>query len=147
MTFLRLQSPFFSGNIQAQLIFFRYTKALDSIKALRKDRVAELKTEKERLDGLSREKTHADKLKARIADLNQTIAAKEVEHDETKKAYDALVVSNQKFYEYATHFREVYIRVENAQESMLRVQGDLDEARVNLQEMPGTFMLKPDTAS
>ncbi|KAJ7675825.1 AAA domain-containing protein [Mycena polygramma] len=116
----------------------KYTKALDSIKALRKDRVAELKTEKERLDGLSREKTHADKLKARIADLNQTIAAKEVEHDETKKAYDALVVSNQKFYEYATHFREVYLRVENAQESMARVQTDLDEARVNLQEMPDT---------
>ncbi|KAJ6584988.1 hypothetical protein B0H19DRAFT_405306 [Mycena capillaripes] len=116
----------------------KYTKALDSIKALRKDRVAELKTEKERLDGLSREKTHADKLKARIVDLNQTIAAKEVEHDETKKAYDAMVLSNQKFYEYATHFREVYIRVENAQESMARVQTDLDEARVNLQEMPGT---------
>ncbi|KAF7365212.1 DNA repair protein rad50 [Mycena venus] len=116
----------------------KYTKALDSIKSLRKDRVAELKTEKERLDGLSREKAHADKLKARIADLNQTIAAKEVEHDDTKKAYDELVVSNQKFYEYATHFREVYIRVENAQANMAKVQADLEEAKANLQEMPGT---------
>ncbi|KAJ6508778.1 hypothetical protein C8R45DRAFT_1050733 [Mycena sanguinolenta] len=116
----------------------KYTKALDSIKSLRKDRVAELKTEKERLDGLSREKTHADKLKTRIADLNQTIAAKEVEHDETKKAYDELVVSNQKFYEYATHFREVYLQVENAEENIVKLQADLDEARVNLQEMPGT---------
>ncbi|KAA1469837.1 hypothetical protein DENSPDRAFT_646528 [Dentipellis sp. KUC8613] len=32
----------------------RYTKALDSIKALRKERVAELKAEKERLESLSR---------------------------------------------------------------------------------------------
>ncbi|KAF8134783.1 AAA domain-containing protein [Mycena galopus ATCC 62051] len=117
----------------------KYTKALDSIKSLRKDRVAELKTEKERLDGLSREKNHADKLKARIADLNQTIAAKEVEHDDTKKAYDELVVSNLKFFEYATHFREVYLKVDNAQENIVKIQADLDEARVNLQEMPGTF--------
>ncbi|KAJ7175865.1 P-loop containing nucleoside triphosphate hydrolase protein [Mycena filopes] len=116
----------------------KYTKALDSIKSLRKDRLAELKTEKERLDGLSREKAHADKLKARIADLNQVIAAKEVEHDETKTAYDELVVSNQKFYEYATHFREVYIRVENAEANMARIQVDLNEAKVNLQEIPGT---------
>ncbi|KAJ7109736.1 hypothetical protein C8R43DRAFT_904551 [Mycena crocata] len=116
----------------------KYTKALDSIKALRKDRVAELKTEKERLDGLHREKTHADKLRARIADLNQTIAAKEVEHDETKKAYDALVISNQKFYAYATHFREVYIRVDNFNENKAKVQADLDEAKLTLQEIPGT---------
>lgn len=125
-------------------MFFRYTKALDSIKSLRKDRVAELKTDKERLDGLSREKNHADKLKARIADLNQEIAAKEVEHDDTKKAYDELVVSNLKFFEYATHFREVYIRVENAEENMARIQVDLDEAKVNLQEMPGWFILKSE---
>ncbi|KAK7048369.1 DNA repair protein rad50 [Favolaschia claudopus] len=116
----------------------KYTKALDSIKSLRKDRVAELKTEKERLDGLSREKAHADKLKARVADTNQTIAAKQVEHDETKKNYDELVISNQKFIEYATHFREVYIRIENAQANMAKVQADLDDARMNLQEMPGT---------
>ncbi|KAJ6613278.1 P-loop containing nucleoside triphosphate hydrolase protein [Mycena sp. CBHHK59/15] len=116
----------------------RYTKALDSIKALRKDRVAELKTEKERLDGLFREKTHADKLKARIADLTQTIAAKEVEHDETKKAYDALVISNQKFYDYATQFREVYIRVDNLLDLKKRLQDDLDEAKLTLHEIKGT---------
>ncbi|KAJ7165388.1 P-loop containing nucleoside triphosphate hydrolase protein, partial [Mycena filopes] len=116
----------------------KYTKAVDSIKALRKDRLAELKTKKERLDGLFRKKAHANKLKARIANLNQVIAAKEVEHDETKTAYDELVVSNQKFYEYATHFREVYIRVENAEASMARIQVDLNEAQSNLQEIPGT---------
>ncbi|KAJ7780695.1 AAA domain-containing protein [Mycena maculata] len=116
----------------------KYTKALDSIKALRKDRVAELKTEKERLDGLSREKSHADKLKARIVDLNQSIAAKEVEHDDTKKAYDAIVISNQKFNEYATHFREVYLRVENYNDNIAKIQLDLDESKMNLHEMPGT---------
>ncbi|KAJ7095861.1 hypothetical protein B0H15DRAFT_827394 [Mycena belliarum] len=116
----------------------KYTKALDSIKSLRKDRVAELKAEKERLDGLFREKSHADKLKARIADLNQAIAAKEVEHDETKKAYDEIVISNQKFYDYATRFRELYVKVQNRQENIANLKLDLEEARESLQEIPGT---------
>ncbi|TFY73425.1 hypothetical protein EWM64_g10589, partial [Hericium alpestre] len=77
----------------------RYTKALDSIKSLRKDRMAELKAEKERLESLSREKTHADKLKSRISDLNATIAAREVEFDETKHLYEQLALANAKFYD------------------------------------------------
>ncbi|KAJ7459863.1 hypothetical protein FB451DRAFT_1182155 [Mycena latifolia] len=101
----------------------KYTKALDSIKALRKDRVAELKAEKEQ---------------SRIADLNQTIAAKEVEHDETKKAYDEIVISNQKFYDYATRFRELYLRVQNRQENIANIKRELEESRENLQEIPGT---------
>ncbi|KAJ7644144.1 AAA domain-containing protein [Roridomyces roridus] len=116
----------------------KYTKALDSIKALRKDRVAELKAEKERLEGLLREKNHSDKLKARIADLNQTIAAKEVEHDDTKKSYDETVIANQKFYQYATHFRELYTRVQGYEASIAKIESDLEEARVTLQEVPGT---------
>ena len=58
-----------------ELAIIRYTKALDNIKALRKDRVAELKVEKERLEGLAREKRHADKLKKSMADLTANIAA------------------------------------------------------------------------
>ena len=66
----------------------RYTKALDSIKALRKDRVAELKAEKERLESLSREKQHADKLRARLSDLTATIATKEIVYEQTKKEHE-----------------------------------------------------------
>ncbi|KIK01859.1 hypothetical protein K443DRAFT_678003 [Laccaria amethystina LaAM-08-1] len=116
----------------------RYTKALDSIKNLRKERVAELKTEKERLIGLSREKSHADKLKGRIADVNTAIAGKEVEYDETKQQYDEQVEANQKFYDYATKFRESYIKIENLQETKLRMENDLNEAKLSLTEIPGT---------
>ena len=56
-----------------------YTKALDSIKSLRKDRVAELKADKERLESLAKEKTHANKLRGRIGDLNTTITAKQMQ--------------------------------------------------------------------
>lgn len=115
----------------------RYTKALDSIKALRKDRVAELKAEKERLESLSREKSHADKLKGRVSDLHSTIAAKEVEYDETKKLYDSVVEANQKFYDYATKFRELYLTVQNLQDKKARYQSELEEARLNVQEVVG----------
>lgn len=40
----------------------RYTKALDAIKNLRKERVADLKTEKERLSHLQLEKSRAEKV-------------------------------------------------------------------------------------
>jgi DNA repair protein RAD50 len=40
----------------------RYTKALDNIKVLRKERVAELKADKERLQSLGLEKAHADRV-------------------------------------------------------------------------------------
>ncbi|KII86927.1 hypothetical protein PLICRDRAFT_665598 [Plicaturopsis crispa FD-325 SS-3] len=116
----------------------RYTKALDNIKALRKDRVAELKAEKERLESLAREKAHADKLKGRIADINSDIAAKEIEHEEAKKTYEALVVSNQRFQDLATKFREMYVRVQSLQEKQARFQSELDDAKVNVQEVEGT---------
>jgi DNA repair protein RAD50 len=119
------------------LLEYRYTKALDSIKNLRKDRVADLKAEKERLLGLSREKTHADKLKSRISDLTSTIAEKEVSYEETKQQYEAMVEANQKFYDYASKFRELYIKVDALQKEKARLQADLNEAKLNLQEVSG----------
>src|ERR1700733_4358416 len=74
------------GSVTSQVSYIpltlssRYTKALEAIKSLRKDRVSELKADKERLESLSREKAHADKLKNRIADLRSTIENKELEY-------------------------------------------------------------------
>ena len=122
----------------------RYTKALDSIKALRKERVAELKSEKERLESLSREKGHADKLKARISDLSASIARKEVEYQDTKKSYEALARSNRKFEEGATKFREIYIRVENLEKEKMKYQEELAELRPNVQETQGKLLMFRD---
>ncbi|KAH9969662.1 P-loop containing nucleoside triphosphate hydrolase protein [Russula dissimulans] len=116
----------------------RYTKALDSIKALRKERVAELKAEKERLESLAREKGHADKLRVQISDTNATIAKKEVEYQETKKLYEALAGSNRKFEEGATKFREIYIRVESLEKEKQKYQEELADLRPNVQETPDT---------
>ena len=117
----------------------RYTKALDNIKNIRKERAAELKAEKERLESLSREKGHADKMRTRISDLSDAMAAKQLEFEEAKKEYDRLVASNQKFYDSATKFRDIYSKVENLETMKQRFQEDLAQARENLQELPGNI--------
>ena len=70
--------------------------------------MAELKADKERLEGLKREKSHADKLKSRISDLRSNIAVKETEHEKIEAEYEELVLSNDRFYQSATKFREIY---------------------------------------
>jgi len=117
----------------------RYTKALENIKALRKDRVAELKAEKERLLSLAREKQHFDKLKSRIKEANASIAAKEVEHDNAKAEHDRVAEENRKFYEYNSKFREIYKEVENLTKMKEKSMRDLEEARDgNFEEIQGT---------
>lgn len=119
--------------------FYRYTKALDSIKALRKDRVADLKADKERLESLSKEKAHADKLRARIVELNNTITSKQLQYEECKGQYEELVKNNARFYESATKFRELYVKVENLQQKKEHYQQELSEARETVQEIEGTL--------
>ncbi|KAF8349440.1 hypothetical protein F5887DRAFT_914397 [Amanita rubescens] len=116
----------------------RYTKALDSIKNLRKERMSELNAEKERLVGLSREKAHADKLKNRVSELKSTIAAKEVEYEQAKDQHDSLAETNRKFYDYSSKFREIYLKVENLEDKEQRLRGDRDEAILSLQKIEGT---------
>ncbi|KAF8895513.1 hypothetical protein BD779DRAFT_1640508 [Infundibulicybe gibba] len=116
----------------------RYTKALDSIKALRKERVAEGKVDNERLKALLAEKNSADKLKADMAKLSSTIATKEVQYEDIKSKHDELVVSNRRFYESATKFRELYITIGNLEDKKKRHESDLVDAKLNLQEVVGS---------
>lgn len=122
------------------LTLCRYTKALDSIKALRKDRVADLKADKERLESLSKEKAHADKLRARIVDLNNTVTSKQLQYEECKEQYEVLVKNNARFYESATKFRELYVKVENLQQKKEHYQQELSEARETVQEIEGMLV-------
>ncbi|KAI0030422.1 hypothetical protein K488DRAFT_87770 [Vararia minispora EC-137] len=116
----------------------KYTKALDAIKNLRKERMAELKVEKERLEGLVREKRHADRLESSLADLISRIAAKEVEFEETQKRHQEVVMSNKRFLEQASRFREIYMRTETAQRQKDRLEEELREVLVTVQELEDT---------
>lgn len=50
-----------------------------------------------------------------------------------------MVIANQKFYDYATKFREVYLKIESLQATQARYQEELDEAKMNIQEVVGKF--------
>jgi DNA repair protein RAD50 len=126
-----------TGSFFNTQFHFRYTKALVSIKNLRKDRTAELKAEKERLLSLSREKAHSDKLKDRLANLNAQIAAKEVEYEESKQEYDSVAEANRKFYEYNTKFREIFVAVSTLEGQKATMKSTLAELASKLQEIPG----------
>lgn len=123
------------------LTFQRYTKALDSIKALRKERVAELKVDKERLESLSKEKAHFDKVKARLNDLQSSIAVKETRHEKLRAECDQLIATNKRFYESATKFREKYIEIEHLQNDVERYTKDLEDAMEHVKEMSGTSFI------
>lgn len=114
-----------------------YTKALDSIKSLRKERVADQKAEKERLESLSKEKAHADKLLKRISEMNSSITAKQAEYEETKKEYDNVCVANRKFNDQATHFREIYMMQEQLTSKRRGLLEELEEMKGELKEIQG----------
>lgn len=116
---------------------YRYTKALDNIKALRKERVADLKAETERLESLSREKAHADKLKDRITEMNDRIAARTAEYDDLKKAYEQQVRSNQMLNDTGSKFREIYVKVDQLNQRKDQYKEELNLAKENLQEIDG----------
>lgn len=99
--------------------------------------MADLKAEKERLQALLTEKSHADKLRDRISQLNTEIGSIELRHETAKQEYDRLALANQKFYESATKFREIYLKVDGLMATKKRYQEDLDSARENLQEING----------
>lgn len=121
----------------------RYTKALDSIKNLRKDRMAELKAEKERLLSLSREKAHSDKLKERMNELRSTISTKDVECEDVKREYETQLESNRKFYELHTKFREMFVQYEKLIDQKEATKAYLAEMKSKFQEIPGMIKILP----
>lgn len=115
----------------------RYTKALDSIKALRKERVADLKVDKEKLESLAKEKAHADKLKKRLQEMQSSINSKAKSHEELRKDCDQLIAANKHFYESATKFRERFIEIQHLEDENKRYNAELKDAKIHVKEMMG----------
>ena len=138
MPYSRPPSEVIGPSVYVRLLTCRrYTKALDAIRSIRKERIAELKTERERLESLSREKARSDKLVKRISDFNSLITTKELEYEEVKHEYDQLVQANKRFYEQNTKFKEMYMKLERLQEKKTRYEEDLANAKKNLQVVSG----------
>ncbi|KAH7340554.1 hypothetical protein B0J17DRAFT_704970 [Rhizoctonia solani] len=107
----------------------RYTKALDNIKALRKERVADLKADKERLQSLGLEKAHADRLKSKIDELTSQVTDKTQQAEETEAALNTQVTSNTKFYDSATRFQQIFLKVEHLEERRTQAIRSMEELK------------------
>ena len=99
--------------------------------------MADLKAESERLESLAREKTHADKLKARITEMNTLIASLTAEYDELRAAYEQQVRANQRLNDTGSKFREIYVKVDQLNQRKEQYKEELSLARENLQEISG----------
>ena len=102
--------------------------------------MADLKAESERLESLAREKAHADKLKARITEMNAKIAARTADHEELRAAYEQQVRSNQILNDTGSKFREIYVKADQLTQRRDQYKEELNLAKENLQEIPGVFI-------
>ncbi|ODN93462.1 DNA repair protein RAD50 [Cryptococcus wingfieldii CBS 7118] len=86
----------------------KYTKALDNIKTLRKERTQELKVDRERLKFLEVDKKKAERMRKELADSKRAEVDKADELERLKEDYERIKVRNANFYEEATQFRQIY---------------------------------------
>ncbi|KAG8904742.1 DNA repair protein rad50, partial [Tulasnella sp. 417] len=120
----------------------KYTKALDNIKGIRKDRVADLKAEKERLAGLSVERKHADKLTDKISELTSSAEDKEERISVLQEEAERISADNLQFYEQAMQFKEHYMKAEELEKRKLT---DKEDARA-LENSLGKDKAGPDVS-
>nr|XP_031864453.1 uncharacterized protein CI109_000367 [Kwoniella shandongensis]KAA5531525.1 hypothetical protein CI109_000367 [Kwoniella shandongensis] len=91
----------------------KYTKALDNIKLLRKERTQELKVDKERLKFLKSDKDKAERMRKELLESINLENKKQTEYEGLKERYERLKVNNANFYDEATHFRHIFEKAGN----------------------------------
>ncbi|KAI6005381.1 hypothetical protein EDC04DRAFT_2784241 [Pisolithus marmoratus] len=73
-----------------------------------------------------------------IFEATRYTKALEINTTKRKREYEQLVKNNARFYESATKFREIYVKVENLQQKKEHYRQELADARETVQEMEGT---------
>lgn len=96
----------------------RYTKALESIRALRKQRAQDARVDDADLRALEQEKERAQSVRNKIQSLQNAIQEKVDERDKVDEALQRMTSSNQALYDDATRFRDVVNRAEVLEEKL-----------------------------
>ncbi|KAJ9113857.1 hypothetical protein QFC19_000050 [Naganishia cerealis] len=86
----------------------KFTKALDHIKSLRKERMAELKVDGERLNFLKQDRDKADNLKKELDRHRTDLGRKEAESERLTQRHEELTKANADFYQSSTKFTEIF---------------------------------------
>ncbi|WVO14305.1 hypothetical protein L204_101937 [Cryptococcus depauperatus] len=113
----------------------KYTKALENIKSLRKERTQELKVDKERLKFLKADKDKAERMRKELQESLTIEARKQTELEDLKERYETLKIRNANFYEDATQFRGIFEKYESLKEKIKMYEENQKYARDNMQEM------------
>ncbi|KAJ9101852.1 hypothetical protein QFC21_003192 [Naganishia friedmannii] len=86
----------------------KFTKALDHIRSLRKERMAQLKVDGERLNFLKQDRDKADNLKKELDRHRTDLGRKETESERLTQRHDELTKANAEFYQSSTKFTEIF---------------------------------------
>lgn len=137
----------------------RFTKALDHIRVLRKERVAELKIDNERLIFLTQDKNKAERvslsllprrkfqlswililiclfstqLKGEIDAQKKALAKKERESEELQEEVAELTKTNQDFYQKASKFTEIFDQVNNLEQQKKMQKENMEALQKHIQ--------------
>ncbi|GHJ86488.1 hypothetical protein NliqN6_2890 [Naganishia liquefaciens] len=113
----------------------KFTKALDHIKTLRKERVAALKVDAERLNFLKQDRDKADNLKKELERQRTEIGRKEAESDELTQRHEALTKANAEFYESSTKFTEIFDKAQALDAKKKMYEGNCENLKKHIKTM------------
>ncbi|UZJ57177.1 hypothetical protein CBS101457_006497 [Exobasidium rhododendri] len=116
----------------------RYTKALDNIKLLRKERAINLKVGKAELDGLKNDKERADALRNKTVKLQDELGSREGRLDTLNTEIEELTASNKDFYDKAVKFRETLQRAETLEEKRRLHEENMHNLKMTMTELRET---------
>ncbi|WFD29984.1 DNA repair protein rad50 [Malassezia sp. CBS 17886] len=116
----------------------RYTKALDAVRALRKQRAQDARVDEADLRALQQEKERADSTQAKIRALHTSLAHKSHELADTDAAVSHATRENQALYDQAARFREVITQAESLEERLALYETTRDDIRSGTALLDGT---------
>lgn len=110
----------------------RYTKALENIKSIRKERAVNLKVAKAELDGLKVDRQRAHAVKEKKEKLEKEIGEKMQKLEKLNRDIEDLTVANKVLYDKALRFRETVQKAESLEEKKLMHEENLSALRSSM---------------
>ncbi|WFD34747.1 DNA repair protein rad50 [Malassezia cuniculi] len=128
----------------------RYRKALDHIRALRKQRAQDARVDDAELKSLQQDRERASATKSRIRVLREAATQKQAELDRLEEQISVKTRSNKDIYDKATRFRELISQAEtleerrsiyaetckSLEEHMVRLDGTVESLERELADLP-----------
>lgn len=112
----------------------RYTKALDNIKTIRKERAQDLKVAKAELDALKIDRDRSEALKDKKSKLIGLLTEKQTRLDELDEEIRRITKENKQFYDSAVKFREIVNQAETLEEKKRLHEQNRESLRMSMTE-------------